>query len=106
MEGFVYYYFLNHGFFLTALRNMVLRCQDGEITLFPAIPRQLEDHVEFSHLPVGGGLRVSGKLCGQQGEALFMRTDGCIVLKLEGRIRGYSISQSELAKRSGDTLRV
>ncbi|MFQ5585133.1 MAG: hypothetical protein ACE5GL_11925, partial [Calditrichia bacterium] len=103
-EGFVYYYYLNHAFLLIALRNIVLQYQDGQVTLFPAIPRQLEDGVEFVNLPVGGAMRVNARLCGDKGEATFMTADGEVKLKVTGRIRGFKISKSDLLHSSGEVL--
>ena len=105
-EGFVYYYYLNAAFLLLTLRNMILRNQGGKITLFPAVPRQLEEGVEFENLPVGGAMRVNGKICGDEGEAIFTADDGTVKLKIIGRIRGFSIGLSDLLHSSGETMNV
>ena len=95
-EGFVYYYFLNYGFFLTSVRKMLLQSQRDEIILFPALPRALEGGVEFTGLPVGVGLRVSASLVGDEGEATIYRLDGSVALKVSGKIRGRRIRLSEI----------
>jgi hypothetical protein len=105
-EGFVYYYFLNYGFFLTAMKKLLLQSQGHEIILFPAVPEALEKRLEFTNVPIGVGLRVSARLEGDLGEATFARVDGTTALKVRGRIRGWRVTQEEVDRGSGEVIEV
>ena len=105
-EGFVYYYELNYGLLLLALRNMLLRYHDDEVVLFPAVPEAWNGGVQFERLPIGGGMRVSAKLNGENGEAVITGSNGECKLRLTGKIKGFSIMKSQLLDASGETIEV
>jgi hypothetical protein len=103
VPGFVYYYFLNYGFLLLTLRNALLNYEDGQVTLFPAWPRELGEQVSFTDLPIGGGLRVSAELNGDRGRAMFRRHDGSTVCQVTGRLRGYRARLEQLLANRAPT---
>ena len=77
---------------------MLLREQDDTITLFPAVPKQWQEKIEFRQLPISGNLRVSAKLQDEQGEAVFKDKNGQVKLKVDGKIRGFTITLAELTR--------
>ena len=105
-KGFVYYYNLNYAMLLLVLRNMLLRYHGGEVVLFPAVPSAWNEGVAFESLPVGEGMRVSAKLKGNYGEAMFKDKKGNLKLKLTGSIKGFSIKTSQLMRFHGSTMEI